>query len=194
MRDDFRVYSLPRWPAMRWLVNPGPGAARDIQLALIGGLFGTLPVFAAGVINTIAVAAAIAIRQPTPPFIFWLVLEVVICALRLTRVADRASRRSRSIAQTPTDLYLVLGLLWSVSIGYGGFVSLTSGDWVIATLACSSATAMVGGVCFRTFGAPRLADGDDAAQPRPIRCRQSSSRASLCFMWFCCKCHFISPQ
>ncbi|PWB91033.1 GGDEF domain-containing protein [Methylocystis sp. MitZ-2018] len=156
MRDDSRVYSLPRWPAMRWLVNPGPGAARDIQLALIGGLFGTLPVFAAGVINTIAVAAAIAIRQPTPPFIFWLVLEVVICASRLTvlLIARRAASEHRA---TPTDLYLVLGLLWSVSIGYGGFVSLTMGDWVIATLACSSATAMVGGVCFRTFSAPRLA-------------------------------------
>ena len=72
MRDDSRVYSLPRWPAMRWLVNPGHGAPRDIQVALIGGLFGTLPVFFGGVINTVAVAAAIVIRQPTPPFIFWL--------------------------------------------------------------------------------------------------------------------------
>jgi diguanylate cyclase (GGDEF)-like protein len=156
MRDDFRIFSLPCWPVMRWLVNPGPGAPCDIQVALIGGLFGTLPVFAAGVINTIAVAAAIAIRQPTPPFIFWLILEVVICASRLTvlLIARRAASERRS---TPTDLYLTLGLLWSVSIGYGGFVSLTMGDWVIATLACSSATAMVGGVCFRTFSAPRLA-------------------------------------
>eukprot|EP01132_Coremiostelium_polycephalum_P007185 gene7185-8849_t len=32
-----------------------------------------------------------------------------------------------------------------------------SGDWVVATLACLSAGAMVGGICFRNFGAPRLA-------------------------------------
>ncbi|MBM3625209.1 MAG: GGDEF domain-containing protein, partial [Alphaproteobacteria bacterium] len=125
-------------------------------MKLISGLFGTLPVFAAGVVNTIAVAAVIVTRQPSPPFIFWLVLEVAICGFRLTAllIARRAASERR---ETPTDLYLLLGLLWSASIGYGGFVSLISGDWVVATLACSSATAMVGGVCFRTFGAPRLA-------------------------------------
>ena len=156
MRDDLRVYSMPRWAAMRWLVSPTPGAPGDIQLKLIGGLFGTLPVFAAGVINTIAVAAVVVSRQPSPPFIIWLILEVVICGLRLAQllIARRAASERR---ETHTDLYLSLGLLWSASIGYGGFVSLTSGDWVVATVACSSATAMVGGVCFRTFGAPRLA-------------------------------------
>lgn len=156
MRDDSRVYSMPRWAAMRWLVDPAPDAPFDIQLKLIGGLFGTLPVFAAGVINTIAVAAVIVARQPSPPFVIWLILEVVICGLRLAvlLIARRAAYERRA---TPTDLYLFFGLLWSASIGYGGFVSLTSGDWVVATLACSSATAMVGGVCFRTFSAPRLA-------------------------------------
>lgn len=156
MRDDSRVYSLPRWPAMRWLVNPGHGATRDIQVALIGGLFGTLPVFFGGVINTVAVAAVVVIRQPATPFIFWLILEVVICASRLA-VLLIARRTAADRRATPTDLYLSLGLLWSASIGYGGFISLTTGDWVIATVACSSATAMVGGVCFRTFSAPRLA-------------------------------------
>ncbi|MBI1981024.1 MAG: GGDEF domain-containing protein [Methylocystis sp.] len=156
MRDDSRVYSMPRWAAMRWLANPTPDAPVDIQLKLIGGLFGTLPVFAAGVINTIAVAAVIVSRQPSPPFVIWLILEVVICGWRLAvlLIARRAASERR---ETPTDLYLSLGLLWSASIGYGGFVSLTSGDWVVATVACSSATAMVGGICFRTFSAPRLA-------------------------------------
>ena len=80
----------------------------------------------------------------------------MICASRLAAllIARRAASERRA---TPTDLYLSLGLLWSASIGYGGFVSLTTGDWIIATVACSSATAMVGGVCFRTFSAPRLA-------------------------------------
>jgi diguanylate cyclase (GGDEF)-like protein len=34
---------------------------------------------------------------------------------------------------------------------------MASGDWVAATLACVSASAMVGGICFRNFSAPRLA-------------------------------------
>ena len=40
---------------------------------------------------------------------------------------------------------------------YGVLVSMASGDWVIATLACLSAAAMVGGICFRNFSTPRLA-------------------------------------
>ncbi len=41
-------------------------------------------------------------------------------------------------------------------MGYGTFISLTSGDWIAATLACLSAASMVGGICVRNFGAPRL--------------------------------------
>ncbi|MBM3576372.1 MAG: diguanylate cyclase [Alphaproteobacteria bacterium] len=156
MRDGTVVYSLPRWPAMRWLTCPAANAPDDIRVALIGGLFGTLPIFAGGVISTILVTAAIAVRHPTPPFVAWLIIEVAICSARLSVLFKARSAASQRRA-TPTDLYLLLSLFWSASIGYGGFVSLTSGDWVIATLACSTAMAMVGGVCLRAFNAPRLA-------------------------------------
>jgi len=156
MQDKTRVYSLPRWRLTRWLADAGPQVPRKIRVALIGGLFGTLPVFAAGVANTLVVSAAIAMRMPTAPFIAWLILEIFICSARLgvLIVARRAAVRE---CETPTDIYLVLGLAWSGSVGYGVFVSMTSGDWVIATLACVSAAAMVGGICFRHFSAPRLA-------------------------------------
>ncbi len=55
-----------------------------------------------------------------------------------------------------TDAYILVSLLWSATVGYGGFISVASGDWVIASLACVSGAAMVGGICFRNFGAPRL--------------------------------------
>ena len=156
MRDDSRVYSLPRWPAMRWLVNPGHGATCDIQVALIGGLFGTLPVFFGGVINTIVVSGAIAAREQTLPFVAWFVFEIVLGAVRLV-VLSVSRREALAHRQTPTDVYLLLQLLWSSGVGYGAFISLASGDWVSATLACLSGTAMVGGIGFRNFGAPRLA-------------------------------------
>jgi diguanylate cyclase (GGDEF)-like protein len=141
---------------MRWLVNPGPGAGRDIQLKLIGGLFGTLPVFFGGVINTIVVAGVIAARLQTPPFIGWFVFE---CALGIVRLIVLTVSRRAALAHrsTPTDLYLLLQLLWSSGVGYGAFISLASGDWVSATLACLSGSAMVGGIGLRNFGAPRLA-------------------------------------
>lgn len=50
----------------------------------------------------------------------------------------------------------MLSIAWSGSVGYGALISLATGDWVAATLACISAGAMVGGICFRNFSAPRL--------------------------------------
>jgi diguanylate cyclase (GGDEF)-like protein len=156
MRSQMRIYSLPRWRVTRWLADSGPGVPDDIRVALIGNLFGSLPVFAGGVINTVVVAAAIALRRPTAPFIAWLILELAVCATRLI-VLLIAQRAARKRAHTPTDLYLLLAVAWSASVGYGVIVSMASGDWVAATLACLSAAAMVGGICFRNFSAPRLA-------------------------------------
>jgi hypothetical protein len=80
MQSLKRIYSLPRWRLTRWLADCGPGVPEDLRVALIGNL----PVFVGGVINTVAVAAAIAVRQPTVPFLIWLALEIVLCAVRLT--------------------------------------------------------------------------------------------------------------
>jgi diguanylate cyclase len=156
MLSQTRIYSLPRWRVTRWLADCGPGVPDDIRVALIGNLYGNWPVFIGGVINTVAVAAAIALRKPTAPFIAWLILELLVCAARLT-VLLIARRAALKRAETPTDLYLLLALAWSFSVGYGVVVSMASGDWVAATLACVSAAAMVGGICFRNFSAPRLA-------------------------------------
>jgi diguanylate cyclase (GGDEF)-like protein len=156
MNSESRVYSLPRWRLTRWLVDVGPGIPDDIRIALVGGLFGGLPVFAGGVINTTLVSAAVAWRMQTAPFVAWFVFETTICLARLVVLlaARRAALKQR---KTPTDIHIVLALLWSCGVGFGAVISLASGDWVIATMACLSGAAMVGGICFRNFGAPRLA-------------------------------------
>jgi diguanylate cyclase (GGDEF)-like protein len=156
MQTESRLYSLPRWRATRWLSDAGPSVHADIRVALIGGLYGSWPVFAAGAINTVAVSAAIAFRQPTTPFIAWFVAELAICLARLT-VLVSANRAAVAHRETPTDLHLLLAVAWSASVGLGVLFSLAYGDWVISTLACLSAAAMVGGICFRNFSAPRLA-------------------------------------
>lgn len=156
MHAEIRTYSLPRWRLTRWLVDAGPDVPDDIRTALVGHLFGTLPVFAGGVINTVMVSAAVTARLPTAPFIAWLALELTICFSRLF-VLMAARRAALAGCRTPTDIYLLLGIAWSLSVGYGVLVSLVSGDWVVATLACLSAAAMVGGICFRSFSAPRYA-------------------------------------
>jgi diguanylate cyclase len=62
-------YSLPRWRITRWLADPGPSVSGEVRAALIGELYGSWPIFVSGFINTILVAAVIAIRTPTAPFI-----------------------------------------------------------------------------------------------------------------------------
>ncbi len=155
MRDNPLIYSLPRWRLTRWLADAGRDVPQDIRVALIGSLYGTLPIFFGGVANTIGVAALIALRIPNPHVLAWLVLEVAVCLSRLVLliVAQRAAAAGR---RTPTDLTLLLALAWAASLGLGALVSLESGDWVSATLACLSAAGMVGGTCFRNFAAPRL--------------------------------------
>lgn len=149
------IFSTPRWAPTKWLLHTGDEVPADIRRALIQSLYGTLPIYAGGVFNTIAVALVAALRNPTFEFRLWLTLEILLCSTRLV-VLVRDRRAARSGRATATDLYIFLGMLWAASVGFGTFITMTSGDWVSATLACLSAAAMVGGICFRNFGAPRL--------------------------------------
>ncbi|RKP46193.1 GGDEF domain-containing protein [Pararobbsia silviterrae] len=155
MQSSDRVFTLPRGRLATWLAEPGRDTPHEIRVSLVGTLFGTLPIFFGGVFNTVAVAWVLALRHPTFLFRLWLVAEIAICAIRFGVLV--VSRRRAAIGKpTPTDLYLLLAPLWGATVGYGAFVSAISGDWVAATLAFLSAAAMVGGICFRNFAAPRL--------------------------------------
>jgi len=167
MPDKPRTYSLPSRRFTRWLAEPGHDVPDDVRVALIGNLYGTLPIFLGGVGNSIAVASLITVRNPKPWFLTWCAFEIAVCLTRLVVLlaAQRAAERGRP---TPTDLSLVLALVWAGSLGFGGFISLTSGDWVAATLSCLSAAAMMGGTCFRNFAAPRLTGGMIAMTLGPI--------------------------
>lgn len=154
-RADDLGQELPGWSLTRWLVEPGGDIPDSTRRTLLRSLYSTLPIFAGGVLNTIAVSALIAARMQTTAAYVWVALEVLLAALRLPtlyfgRKAMREGRRG------PTDFYITLAVLWAASVGYGTFMCVASGDWVAATLACLSAAAMVGGICFRNFGAPRL--------------------------------------
>ncbi|MCD2323614.1 GGDEF domain-containing protein [Sphingomonas sp. IC-56] len=148
-------FSAPRAGATLWLTDPGLSVSDDIRAALLRTLFGTLPIFAGGVLNTVAVAALVSFRHPGSLFQLWLWAELLLCVVRLV-VLMHSLKAARAGRKTATDLYLWLAVLWAGSVGYGCFITICSGDWVASTLACLSAAAMVGGICFRNFGAPRL--------------------------------------
>ncbi|MEZ2353785.1 diguanylate cyclase domain-containing protein [Caballeronia sp. RCC_10] len=155
MDQQIESFTLPRGRAATWLLHAGPDIPRAIRAALVGSLFGTLPIFAGGVFNTIAVAWVLQRRHPSFAFDAWLALKIAVCLARLV-VLIVARRRARAGKSTLTDTYVLLAPLWGATVGYGALVSVLSGDWVAATLSFLSAAAMVGGICFRNFAAPRL--------------------------------------
>ena len=156
MTDLGRGAHLPHGYLTRWLVDPGRALPASIRAQLFNSLYGSLPIFLGGVLNTLAVSTVIALRHPEPLFIFWAALELLLACVRVPVLIEgrRAVREGR---QGPSDLYIILACMWAACVGYGCLISVLSGDWVSVSLAFLSAAAMVGGICLRNFSAPRLA-------------------------------------
>lgn len=155
MQIDGSAYTLPRWRLTRWLAEPPPGTPEPVRRRLIATLYSGLPVFFGGIIATVVGPATVAIFRPSIWFAIWLLLEVLISAARLGLLVHglRASRRGRG---TQTDLVILMSVAWAAGLGFGCYAAIASGDWMIATIACVPAAAMMGGLCFRNFAAPRM--------------------------------------
>jgi len=139
-----------------WLLSTGEKVSAPIAAQLANGLFGSLPIFIGGVLNSTAVAGVAAWRMETAPFIGWVIFEAVLGLVRIGVV-----HRSRSAEGERLDrlrqLACWLSIAWASSVGIGTLLCLISGDWVLASIACLSTAAMVCGICLRNFGTPRLA-------------------------------------
>lgn len=139
-----------------WLLSTRENVSAPIAAQLANGLFGSLPIFIGGVLNSAAVAAVAAVRLNTAPFIGWLVFEALLGLVRIG-VVKSSQTASPEKLEDLRHLASLLSVAWAASLGVGTLMCLTSGDWVMATIACLSTAAMVCGICLRNFGTPRLA-------------------------------------
>jgi diguanylate cyclase (GGDEF)-like protein/PAS domain S-box-containing protein len=151
---------LRRLPVDRltaWLLGSRLVVPESVAVQLRNGLFASVPIFLGGIMNIAAVATVAVWRHPSPAFIGWLLFEIMLGAIRLAVLVH--GRRVIRTGRTPPLLLLsaLLSCAWASSVGFGTYLCLTSGDWVLATIACLSAAAMVCGICLRNFGTPRLA-------------------------------------
>ena len=147
--------TLPTLTLARWIVTSPSGVDSALIDRLTAGMFSSIPIFAGGVINSIVVAAVAAFRHATPLFIFWVLAELVLGFSRLgvVMVGNRALKSDKS---PPITAAVLLSCAWASSVGFGAFISIASGDWMLAIIACVSAAGMVSGICLRNFGTPRL--------------------------------------
>ena len=155
-RSPLQPIAVPKSRFASWLLSPGQDVDPSIAQHLRSGLFTSIPIFLGGVINSIVVAAIAAARHPTWPFLLWLGIELLLGALRFAVVLFARRARSRGVPP-PLTLPALLSCGWAASIGFGAFISVASEDWILATIICLSAAAMVSGICLRNFGTPRLA-------------------------------------
>jgi diguanylate cyclase (GGDEF)-like protein/PAS domain S-box-containing protein len=139
-----------------WLIAPGRDVDARLAEHLTSGLYTSIPIFAGGVLNSIVVASIAAARHPTAEFVPWLTIELLLGVSRFGVLI--ASRRARGRGEAaPVTLAVLLSCGWAAAIGFGAFISVASEDWILATITCLSAAAMVCGICLRNFGTPRLA-------------------------------------
>ncbi|QCK84448.1 GGDEF domain-containing protein [Phreatobacter aquaticus] len=156
MHSDSAVYSRPSWRLTNWLAEAPAGTPDDVRVDLLSQMFGSLPVFIGGICATLLLPVVVNIVSPRPAFLAWLIIELLINISRLVVLVH--ARRAAALGRpTASNLHVLLSLAWSASVGLGGLLAIMSGDWMLATLVCVPAAAMVGGICFRNFPTPRLA-------------------------------------
>lgn len=143
-----------RW--VSWLLDTKGKVPVVIAEQLKNGLFSSFAIFLGGILNTSVVAATASWRHPTAPFISWLLFEIGLGVVRLSVLAH-GKKVLASEGTPPRELAAFLSCLWAFSVGIGTYFCIISADWVLATIACLSAAAMVCGTCLRNFGTPRLA-------------------------------------
>ena len=141
---------------MRWIIAPRSDVSPAIADHLSSGLYYSIPIFLGGVINSIVVAAIAAVRHPDLLFATWLGIEVALGIARLI-VVTMGSRARKVGRAPPVTLTVLLSCAWAASVGFGACITIASHDWILATITCLSAAAMVSGICLRNFGTPRLA-------------------------------------
>src|SRR5690606_4198731 len=125
-----------------WLLDTRSAIPATIADQLKNGLFSSLPIFLGGILNATAIAAIAVWRHPSAPFIGWLLFEISLGLLR-TDVLIRGKKNMATGGTPQRGLSGFLSCLWSVSVGIGTSMCLLSGDWIMATIACLSAAAMV---------------------------------------------------
>ena len=145
-----------RWRVSRWLLDIGEDVPATVRARLTASMYGSLTIYFGAIANTIAVACVLALRVGSPLLYAWAALEIVLAAVRLM-VLISCRRAADEGRDGPVDVYILLSLLWGAGLGLGTFAATMSGDLMAALIASVSSAAMLGGLAFRYFAAPRLA-------------------------------------
>jgi diguanylate cyclase (GGDEF)-like protein len=150
------IFTPPRLPIFRWLVDPGNDVPDEIRNVLLGEIFASPNAVIAGLVNGLILNTVALCLHTGIIFAIFMALDVLLVATRLivVRLAMKAATSSRP---APTDLYLFTAICWSALQGAMACSALHSCAGPLQILGATTAMALVGPICARNYAAPRYA-------------------------------------
>ena len=149
-------FTYPRLGALRWLLESGAALEPELRDPLLVQLFNTPKAVLMGIVNGVILNIVGLLLHHDLIFAVFLAIDLVLSALRY-RIASKACEAADHGAPTPTDAYLVTGILWCCLQGSMGCAAMLSRMPALQVLGSAAVLGLVGPICARNYPAPRLA-------------------------------------
>lgn len=148
---------VPRNNLLAWLVQ-APSVSEEIQEGLRAPLLRRMAsLIAAAVVGFLIVALALW-RHPSLPFLAWAIVDGILVAARFVIVSTLIRTRWRPIQKGSIllEVFIASSLCWCAQIGFGAFLCMESGDYILAIFSSLLSVGLVGALSARNPGSPRL--------------------------------------
>ena len=158
-----RVSPPFNWRLISWLCASPSELPAEGSAELRAVLFSRIPSLLLSAAGALIVEIVAVSRHPAPSFLAWLAVDGgMLMWLRLgVSAAITRYRMQHAGAASPvgvvSDLFVLVGILWCASLGYGTGVCLNSGDLGLGVAGALLGMASIGAICGRLPGTPRLA-------------------------------------
>ena len=156
-----QVLLKPRLAPMIWLTQTAAPVSVEISDGLRRTLFRRMSSLIAGSLVGLIIIAILLYRHPIPAFLAWATFDAFLVLFRFA-VIGRMTR----LLQDPSirlprdtlvvDAFIAGSVLWCAQIGVGAFLCMSVGDPVLAVFGTMLATGIVGAMCARNPGSPRM--------------------------------------
>ncbi|WP_082441987.1 MULTISPECIES: GGDEF domain-containing protein [unclassified Sphingomonas] len=141
---------------LAWLVDPTTDIPRDARPLLYGALLAAPGVVVIGVLSSLLITVAAAIRTGLTQFWIFAAIDITLLLLRL-RAVRRCQRHFRAGTLPTIDRSVLLTIGWCALQGIVAFAIGLTGDLPTIVITTAFILGLVAPICARNHTAPRLA-------------------------------------
>jgi diguanylate cyclase (GGDEF)-like protein len=149
-------FTPPSNPLLKWLTSPGPSVPDHIRDVLLGELFSSPTAVLMGILNGVILNIVALFSNSESFFFLFLIVDVALATTRYL-VLRRASRLAALGLPTPTDLCLIMAVIWCGLQGVMAFAFMITNIPSLQVLSALTVMAFTGPICARNYAAPRFA-------------------------------------